>query len=57
MDLAKKYNSNPNTQYTVAIAHVLLPYFKIYLWKNHCKKCDNWLKGNSVCGECGDISE
>ena len=24
---------------------------------NHCKKCGDWLEGNSVCGECGHLHE
>jgi ribosomal protein L32 len=24
--------------------------------KSHCQKCGEWLEGNSVCDECGEIS-
>ena len=25
--------------------------------KTHCSKCGEWLEGNPVCGECGEISK
>jgi len=30
---------------------------KIHVKQTHCKKCGEWLEGNSVCGECGEISK
>ena len=27
------------------------------LRKTHCRKCGEWLEGNSVCSECGEISK
>jgi hypothetical protein len=26
-------------------------------YKTHCKKCGEWLEGDSVCRDCGEISE
>jgi hypothetical protein len=25
--------------------------------ETHCKKCGEWLEGNAICNECGEISK